>query len=333
MRKGVNILVGTPGRVLDHLETTMAFDTSFVRWIVLDEGDRLVDMGFLESVGKILRIVEGRAENRIRREQIGINKLPGRIVKVLCSATLKGEEGLGALETIVEPVFLKAETETQESSEDVDHVFTPGELSQKAVVLPAKLRLVTLTALLTSFAKRPPPAKMIVFFSCTSTIDFHFQLLSSYNLDLHLFQIHGSLDQPVRTATMKAFTSTKQRAVLLATDVASRGLDLPFVDMIIQYDPPISRDDYIHRVGRTARAGRPGEGILFLLPSEEEYITSLTSHGAQINRVSYDTILKSAFGKEWMNISTTNQLHAEKWVLSDSEVTCLFFSCQCRKPR
>ena len=317
LRKGVNILVGTPGRVADHLETTMAFDTSLVRWIVLDEGDRLVDMGFLETVGKILRIVEGRAENRLRKER-GPRQLPERVVKILCSATLKGEEGLGALDTIIDPVFFRAE------EEDVDVVFTPGQLTQKAVVLPVKLRLVSLIALITSFAKRSPPAKMIIFFCCTGSIDFHFQLLSCYNFDLHLFQLHGNLEQPVRTATMKTFSATKQRAVLLATDVASRGLDLPFVDMILQYDPPVTRDDYIHRVGRTARAGRSGEGILFLLPSEEEYINSLTSHGAQIEKISYESILKN-LGKDWMNVATAHQLQAEKWVLSDIEVPSHFF--------
>jgi ATP-dependent RNA helicase DDX31/DBP7 len=324
LRKGVNILVATPGRLADHLETTQAFDTSFVRWIVLDEGDRLVDMGFLETVGKILRVVEGRVQHRLQkaqREGFLESKLPLRLVKVLCSATLRGEEGLGALETIVDPAFLKAETETVEMEEILDHVFMPGQLSQKAVILPAKLRLVTLCAVLSSFAKRPAPAKMIIFFSCSTSVDFHHQLLSSFNVEgLSLYQLHGSLDQPVRTATLKTFTATKARAILLATDVASRGLDLPSVDFILQFDPPISQDDYIHRIGRTARAGRKGEGLIFLLPSEEEYITSLASHGSVIERVPYEQILKTAFGQGWMDVATNNQLHAEKYILQDQTV-------------
>ena len=94
-----------------------------VRWVVLDEGDRLVDMGFLETVGKILRVVEGRVQHRLmkaRKEGIMETKLPSRLVKVLCSATLRGEEGLGALETIVDPIFLRAET--TESKLDTDQV-------------------------------------------------------------------------------------------------------------------------------------------------------------------------------------------------------------------
>jgi ATP-dependent RNA helicase DDX31/DBP7 len=138
--------------------------------------------------------------------------------------------------------------------------------------------------------------------------------------DMQIFQLHGSLEQPVRTATLKTFTATKSRAILLATDVASRGLDLPFVDMILQFDPPFSQDDYIHRVGRTARAGRQGEGILFLLPSEEGYISALEGHGAKIERIPYESILKNGFGKDWMNEATNYQLKAEKWILEDQEV-------------
>src|SRR5277367_3803805 len=201
LRKGVNVLVATPGRLVDHLETTMAFDTSATRWVVLDEGDRLVDMGFLDTVGKVLRIVEGRVQHslmKMRKEGVVETKLPGRLVKILCSATLRGEEGLGALETIVNPVFLKAETETALQAEDVDHVFTPGELTQKTIILPAKLRLVTLTALVALLTQHAAPAKMIIFLSCTTSVDYHHQLLSSFPLDLTLFQLHGSLDQPIR---------------------------------------------------------------------------------------------------------------------------------------
>lgn len=315
LRKGVNILVATPGRLADHLESTMAFDTSLVRWMVLDEGDRLVDMGFLETVGRIMRIVEGRVHQRILKvKKQGVVDIPARLVKILCSATLRGEEGMGALETIVDPVFLRAEAPTV----DVDQVLTPGQLIQKAVVLPAKLRLVTLCAVLKSFTSRPS-AKVIVFLSCTNSVHYHCQLLSSFNLETQFFQLHGSLEQPVRTATIKDFM-IKGRAVLLATDVASRGLDLPCVDMIVQFDPPISQDDYIHRVGRTARAGRKGEGLIFLLPSEEEYIPALESHGAVIQRASYQDILQEGFGKDWINEATTSQLHAEKWILQNQDV-------------
>ena len=317
LRKGVNILVATPGRLADHLETTMVLETSMVRWIVLDEGDRLVDMGFLETVGKILRVVEGRVQHRFikaKKEGIVETKLPSRLVKILCSATLRGEEGLGALETIVDPVFLQAET-TQSHAVDADQILVPGELTQKAVILPAKLRFVTLCAVLKKL-----PSKMIIFLSCSTSVDYHYQLLSSFNLDMQVFQLHGSLEQPVRTATLKNFTATKARAILLATDVASRGLDLPYVDMVLQFDPPISQDDYIHRVGRTARAGRKGEGIIFLLPSEEEYIAALESHGSQIERVPYESVLKEGFGKDWMNEATAHQLQAEKWVLQDQQV-------------
>lgn len=350
LRKGVNILVATPGRLMDHLELTMVFDTSLVRWIVLDEGDRLVDMGFLESVGKILRIIEGRVQHRIQKEKReaelssarggdGKKGFPDRLVKVLCSATLRGEEGLGALETIVDPVFLKGETFEREGSDEVDtdgleKMITPGQLTQKTIILPAKLRLVTLLAILTSFSKgtssthsstpsrsSDDTSKMIIFLSCSTSVSFHHSLLSSYSLpSLSLFHLHGTLPQPIRTATLKSFISQKGKSVLLATDVASRGLDLSHVDKIIQYDPPATIDDYVHRIGRTARAGRIGEGLLFLLPSEEGYVDKLRTQGMMVEGVGYEGLLKEVWGQGWMDKATEMQLHAEKWVLQDQEV-------------
>jgi len=353
LRKGVNILVATPGRLMDHLESTMVFDTSMVRWMVLDEGDRLVDMGFLESVGKILRIVEARVQHRLMKDRregvsVGGGKLPDRLVKVLCSATLRGEEGLGALETIVDPVFLKGEDALEQNGlatgeEGTEKMVPPGQLTQKTIILPAKLRLVTLLALLSSFAstptaRKPDPtdtttdttkhsggtSKMIIFLSCSTSVSFHHRLLSSYSLPhTTLFLLHGTLDQATRTATLKAFTSLRNRhAVLLATDIASRGLDLDNLDRVVQFDPPASMDDYIHRVGRTARAGRTGEGVLFLLPSEEGYVDLLEGQmGLVVQRVKYEDVLKGAWGaKDWMDKATEMQLHAEKWVLEDQEV-------------
>jgi len=338
----------------------MVFDTSLVRWIVLDEGDRLVDMGFLESVGKILRIIEGRVQHRIQKEKKegmlnstmggdGKKGFPDRLVKILCSATLRGEEGLGALETIVDPVFLKGETFEREGRGDDDldkdgleKMITPGQLTQKTIILPAKLRLVTLLAILTSFSKghsknssKDPSStststpsgfsddtsKMIIFLSCSTSVSFHHSLLSSYSLpSLSLFHLHGTLPQPTRTATLKSFISQKGKSVLLATDVASRGLDLSHVDKIIQYDPPATMDDYIHRIGRTARAGRRGEGLLFLLASEEGYVDKLRSQGMGVEGVEYEGLLREVWGMGWMDKATEMQLRAEKWVLEDLEV-------------
>jgi ATP-dependent RNA helicase DDX31/DBP7 len=318
--------------------------------MVLDEGDRLVDMGFLESVGKILRIVEGRVQHRIMKERKegvvqtdtaaveGGMKLPSRLVKVLCSATLRAEEGLGALETIVDPVFIKGEglDLTEDGSltldDGVEKMFTPGQLTQKTIILPAKLRLVTLLALLSSFANnnnnnnnntKDTTSKMIIFLSCSTSVSFHHQLLSSYptlTTNLNLFLLHGTLDQPTRTTTLKTFSAQKGKSVLLATDVASRGLDLNHLDQIIQFDPPASMDDYIHRIGRTARAGRTGEGMLVLLPSEEGYVDKLRGLGMDVQGVKYEDVLRTAWGKEWMNHATEMQLLAEKWVLQDQDV-------------
>src|SRR5262249_22059193 len=102
------------------------------------------------------------------------------------------------------------------------------------------------------------------------------------------FRLHGSLPQKIRTGTIQAFANSKTPSFLLCTDVASRGLDLPNVDLVVEYDPPFSADEHLHRIGRTARAGRDGRAIIFLLPGCEE---------------GYVGILKSLRQDEGMNIA------------------------------
>jgi ATP-dependent RNA helicase DDX31/DBP7 len=95
-----------------------------------------------------------------------------------------------------------------------------------------------------------------------------------------IHKLHGSLPQPVRTAALASFTACKSAAVLFGTDVAARGLDLPNVDLVLQFDPPFSLNDHLHPIGRTAHAGREGRAVIFLLPGAEEgYVESTLKKG------------------------------------------------------
>ena len=100
---------------------------------------------------------------------------------------------------------------------------------------------------------------------------------------MQLFRLHGSLQQATRTSTLKAFAETTEAAVLICTDVASRGLDLPNIDLVIEYDPPFSKEDHLHRIGRTARAGKAGESLLFLLESELGFLRYLQEAKVPLN--------------------------------------------------
>lgn len=323
LRKGVNILIATPGRLADHLDNTKVLDVGTVRWLVLDEGDRLMELGFedeLKSIVAKIRAEELKTENK---EGVKLDVLPQRRVTVLCSATMKmNVQKLGeiSLQDAIHVTSSKADGDDAVDASDA--IFqAPAQLKQSFLVVPAKLRLVTLLALLkSSFARKGSVMKAIVFMSCTASVDFHFDLIRSTpakssaddkthtngtvsdaayitgpaNTVVKLSKLHGSLPQPVRTATLAAYRDSKEPCVLITTDIASRGLDVPSVDLVIEYDPAFCVADHVHRVGRTARAGRNGKAVLFLQPGcEEGYIGLLSATNS--TTTSFEPILQKGF--------------------------------------
>ena len=109
---------------------------------------------------------------------------------------------------------------------------------------------------------------------------------------VNFYKLHGSMAQKDRMSIFKEFRDA-QNGVLLCTDVAARGLDLPRVDWIVQYNPPVTAEDYVHRVGRTARVGQCGQALLFLAPAEVDFVSRLTGRGINLTATSPDPILKS----------------------------------------
>lgn len=319
LRKGLNILLATPGRLADHLENTKVLDVSNVRWLVLDEGDRLVDLGFEEEIQKIVKkLDEGRRDSNI----LG---LPPKRTTVLCSATMKmNVQRLGEISlkdaALIKPDVDSDDRNSESATRPESTFYAPAQLKQSYTVVAAKLRLVTLTALLKrTFARKGSVMKAIVFLSCADSVDFHYDVFTrplaqeqddtstqspslpstlpnsgipyavsphlspststtKANQPLTIFKLHGSLPQQARTTILRTFAASTTPSLLLATDVASRGLDLPNLDLVIEYDPAFSSDDHLHRIGRTARLGRDGRAIIFLLPgSEEGYVSILRS--------------------------------------------------------
>ena len=380
LRKGTNILVATPGRLTDHLDNTEVLDLSRVRWLVLDEGDRLMEMGFEKDIRAIVsKIRAGRnADDMVTTTKDGqpipAGILPARRVTVLCSATMKMNAiKLGEL-TLEEAVHIRSTdndaaskattttttTSTNDAGETVTTTTTttddpakaadtgamfdaPSQLKQTYAIVPGKLRLVTLIGLLRStFARKDKVMKAIIFLSCADSVDYHFDLLrqfgddgkpvalplanadpetpppppptssdtiapaayitSAANRAIVLHKLHGSLHQPVRKATLASFRNENSRPTLLiTTDIASRGLDVPEVDLVIEYDPAMAVEDHMHRIGRTARAGRSGNTTLFVQPGTEEgyiaFLKSKSSANSQsvLTPQLYDTILKKGY--------------------------------------
>lgn len=368
LRKGVNILIATPGRLADHLDNTEVLKVNTVRWLVLDEGDRLMELGFEEEIKGIVEKIGRRSLAVDIKNSLNLSALPKRRVTVLCSATMKmNVQRLGEI-SLKDAVHIQADPSDEEVMKDKadgtegdEKAFSaPAQLKQAYAVVPAKMRLVTLTAILKrAFARRGSVMKAIVFISCADSVDFHFSLFSgplevssedaepevkvpeitkteltkdtiahatsfsSQANSVIMHKLHGSLAQNIRTATLKAFTESTEPCVMICTDVASRGLDLPNINYVIEYDPPFSADDHLHRVGRTARAGKDGRTLIFLLPGEEEEYVSILASGYRDGKKSLthntaEDLLRKGFGgtgKEWEDRATKWQLEVERWTL------------------
>uniref|UniRef100_A0A8C7QNM8 ATP-dependent RNA helicase n=1 Tax=Oncorhynchus mykiss TaxID=8022 RepID=A0A8C7QNM8_ONCMY len=275
LRKGINILITTPGRLVDHIKNTLSIAFSAVRWLILDEADRILDLGFEKDLTVILNSLNATGPPR---------------QNVLLSATLT--DGLSRLAAISmkEPVSIQV-GENSEGINDLtpdpttvqgksDRFAVPERLQQHMVVVPSKLRLVCLAAFILSKCKFEKGHKIIVFVSSCEAVEF---LLILFNAvlsgpkakqqpPLSFFRLHGNMKQE---------------------DVAARGLDMPQVTWIVQYNPPTTPAEYVHRVGRTARIGAKGSSLLFLTPAEMSYVTSLANHNISLSEMKMEMILST----------------------------------------
>ena len=400
LRKGIPILVSTPGRLLDHLQNTTSFNVGKCRWLILDEADRLMELGFEETITAILKGLEGRRNLAIRATEMGqgLDNIGGwewrQRRTVLCSATIREDVQKLAGFALKDPIVIKGAkaednrlqtTSGGETAARQPETFTPpSQLSQKYVLTPLKLRLVTLVALLRFLLRNAPhnyqggEVKIIVFFSCTDSVDFHWKLLGQATMSTSdtkdaentdeaedesggvgmtcallpstkLYRLHGSLPSATRLASLQRFTRVrkninkggsdeKEGKILFCTSVASRGLDLPFVRAVVQYDLPTEggTTEYIHRVGRTARAGKGGEAWSIVCPSETNWVPwveeRMKGHEAKpkavikLEAVEVDSVLQQGFGgkeAEYEDRATQVQLAFEHWVLKNAEVRSL----------
>ena len=286
LRKGVHVLVATPGRLLDHLQNTASVNVTALDSVVLDEADRLLDMGFERTLTACLRLLPPQVRKR-----------------VLVSATLT--EAVQRLSHFA----LSKERTMVGSTEDRFEV--PKGLRQNFVVVPCRARLHTLAAMLL-FHLAAGATRIVVFVSTADSTELLYTLFSRVRspfaakgnkqqtrgfVDLagpdgegvagtasnmpalfetvNFFKLHGNMTQVDRSAVVHAFRNVgattaggRGGGVLFCTDVAARGLDFPQVDWILHYDVPIDERCYVHRIGRTARIGKSGDSMLFLMPQE-----------------------------------------------------------------
>ncbi|OWA53219.1 putative ATP-dependent RNA helicase DDX47 [Hypsibius exemplaris] len=235
LEKKPHIVIATPGRLVDHLEGSPGFNLKKLKFLVMDEADRILNMDFEAEVRKILGAIP-----RERRTLLFSATMTKKVAKLL-------------------PVSLKDPIKVEVSSK----YQTVEKLHQAYIFVPLMFKDVYLVHILNELAGN---SFMIFCATCNHTQRVALML---HNLGFTAIPLHGQMSQEKRQGSLNNFKA-QNRSILVATDVASRGLDIPHVDVVINYDIPTESKQYIHRVGRTARAGRAGRAITIVTQYDVE---------------------------------------------------------------
>ncbi|KAK8726397.1 hypothetical protein OTU49_010251 [Cherax quadricarinatus] len=254
-----NILICTPGRILQHMTENPEFVADNVQMLILDEADQCLSMGFADTMNCIFE------ELSCERQTLLFSATQTRDVKDLIRAGCKN------------PVFCSVHEHSKTS--------TPKSLHESYVVCDAHEKF----TFLWSFIRHHRKYKILVFLATCKQVQYMFNMFCKLHPGLSVMSLRGSMHQLRRMAVYDDFCK-KKTAVLFATDVAARGLDIPAVDWVVQVDCPEDVTTYIHRVGRTARCSRSGRAILVLMPSEEKaMVADLRAKNIPIEKIDVDS--------------------------------------------
>ncbi len=240
LARGVEIVVGTPGRILDHMERG-TIDFSELRFVILDEGDRMLDMGFIEDVQRIL------------------SATPKQRQTALFSATMPSEI------VMLSEDYMKPDVQRIILEQDE---ITVNKIRQVCYGLDQREKLDTLVRVL----HKPDSKKVMVFCNTKSWADSLGRILR--NKGFRVGSLHSALSQQRRNIVIQDFKNN-QFNILVCTDVAARGLHIDDVTHVINYDLPKNPKDYIHRIGRTGRAGEEGDAISFCTQKDEPLLKNI----------------------------------------------------------
>ena len=257
LERGAHIVVGTPGRVLDHLSRG-TLQLEGLRTIVLDEADQMLDIGFLPSIERILAYAP---ENR---------------QTALFSATMPSPIRRVVIQHMRSPLWVRIGGEIE----------TAPNVCQLYYEVPERDRVRALVGLLTTQVKG---AKLLLFRRTQTGVDQLVRALQRW--DIAAAGVHGGMPQAQRNAVMRAFQDGGLK-ILVATNLAARGLDIPLVSYVVNYDMPQNLEEYVHRIGRTARMGRDGTAITFVtewdFPMLDDLLDNLAGELRQGNSSLYE---------------------------------------------
>ena len=240
-RRGTDIIVATPGRLLDHMQYDYV-NFSNVQVLVLDEADRMLDMGFLPDIKRILRALPSTSERQT----------------LFFSATMPAPIAELSREILNRPATINIERKSAPATT----------ITQALYPVPQKLK----ADLLIELVRRGDVGNAIVFTRTKHRANRLFEKLERSGIKTT--RMHGNRSQLQRTEALAGFKSGKYQ-VLVATDIVARGIDVTALEHVVNFDPPASPEDYIHRVGRTGRAEATGDAITFFAPEEKPQIRAV----------------------------------------------------------
>lgn len=250
LKQGVNVLIATPGRLMDFMEQRMV-NFNGLTTLVLDEADRMLDMGFLPAIKRIVKAV------------------PEERQTLFFSATMAGEIEHIARQIVKDATYIEVSPRGKAA----------GTIEQKAYPVAHQFKVPLLLELL----GKEDFDRVLVFTRTKRGADRIAHILDKQ--DHRSNRIHGDRSQSQREAALSSFKSGKTR-VLVATDVAARGIDIDAVSHVINYDVPVAPEDYVHRIGRTGRAGNKGQAITLFTLAEEHSLRAIERlTGQQVERV------------------------------------------------
>lgn len=255
LKNGVDVIVATPGRLLDLMEQGLA-DLSAIEMLVLDEADRMLDMGFMPQVRRVIADISKERQT------------------LMFSATIDRQVEQIASEFMINPVTIRANTQQIEPSEIEQRIYHVNEFGKDS--------------LLVKLIKDLNMSSVLVFTQTKRKATWVTRRLRAANVAAE--EIHGDIAQNERERTLAQYRKGAF-PVLVATDVAARGLDIPTISHVINYDLPEAAEDYVHRIGRTGRAGRSGiaisfvgQGEAYLVRDIEKVIGRVLDPESQVNR-------------------------------------------------
>ncbi|KAH6656557.1 P-loop containing nucleoside triphosphate hydrolase protein [Truncatella angustata] len=273
LRHCPNVLVASPGRLVELLSSPhVSCNHSSFEALVLDEADRLLDLGFKQDLQNIL------------------SRLPKQRRTGLFSASVSDAVSEIIRVGLRNPVKIQVKVKSLKTGGVIEERRTPASLSMRYLLAPASQKLPALAQILEKL--EPRPQKTIIFFSTCAAVDYFQHVLPLLLPQGYaIIPLHGKHQSKVRQKNFTKFVNSAEHTILLTTDVAARGLDVPQVDLVVQIDPPSDPKVYLHRCGRAGRAGRKGLSVLFLQPGkEEDYVPFLEIRKTPIEALTYPGI-------------------------------------------